>query len=373
MGIELIRRSEFIDFIRGIVIIDMMLVHYKERLNIIAGVNLSKLIGYTDFAIEGFIFLAGFMVGYYYFKKFKEDKLKVVKRFLRRAANILKIHYIMILTISLPLAFLFGDRATGGESTSTYIFRSLVFLNQVGLLHILPTFIPLFLISIPILYALDRGCDFTVLLVSIGIFTFGNIDPYILDIGDKTIFPVILWQIYFVMGVLLGKKTCTTGFRVPGSRFTHLIIAASLLLVMSFVYFGHHLHPYIGHLKESYDLKVSKFPLNFLGLFYRGSLLYLVFGISIAAWQYIMRAQKTFSLIELLGRHSLLTFVIHIYFAKAVLVAEYLVGDLFPFPQIIITLNICFTFVALQYIEVLQRQHDFAKRSYLSRIYRLVS
>lgn len=77
--------------------------------------------------------------------------------------------------------------------------------------------------------------------------------------------------------------------------------------------------------------------------------------------------------VELVGRHSLLTFFIHVYFAKAVLVSKYLMGESFPVPQIIMALNMCFTLLALQYIEARQRQNGFAKRCCLSHIYRLVS
>jgi len=35
--------------------------------------------------------------------------------------------------------------------------------------------------------------------------------------------------------------------------------------------------------------------------------------------------------VELLGRNSLLTFVIHVYFAKALLMTEHFSGNFFPF------------------------------------------
>ena len=79
--------------------------------------------------------------------------------------------------------------------------------NQIGLLHILPTFIPLFAISPAVLFALARGWDGGLLLVSMALFCVGHFHPHLLDLGQPTIFPFILFQLYFVMGCVLGKLT----------------------------------------------------------------------------------------------------------------------------------------------------------------------
>src|SRR3989337_2278126 len=115
------KRNKIIDFLRGIVILDMMAVHYSKYFNIIPNINISKLIGYTDFAIEGFIILSGFMVGNYYFEKFKKDKKAVIRRLLNRTFEIIKIQYLMILTISLPLAITMGNMVTQSDTTISYI------------------------------------------------------------------------------------------------------------------------------------------------------------------------------------------------------------------------------------------------------------
>ena len=60
----MIKRNNFIDYLRGIAIIDMILVHYCWAFPEIV----SKIILYHDVAIEGFILLSGFIVGKYYFR-----------------------------------------------------------------------------------------------------------------------------------------------------------------------------------------------------------------------------------------------------------------------------------------------------------------
>jgi len=63
-------------------------------------------------------------------------------RLLSRAFGILKLHYFMLCTISFPLAFIFRDVGTVKEDFGSFVVSSILLLNQVALLHILPTFYP---------------------------------------------------------------------------------------------------------------------------------------------------------------------------------------------------------------------------------------
>ena len=346
------KRNKIIDFLRGIVILDMMAVHYSKYFNIIPNINISKLIGYTDFAIEGFIILSGFMVGNYYFEKFKKDKKAVIRRLLNRTFEIIKIQYLMILTISLPLAITMGNMVTQSDTTISYIIKSLLFLNQVPLLHILPTFIPLFLIAIPILYLLEKDMDFLVLLISITFFIIGNFYPYLFnisDIRDKTIFPVILWQIYFVIGVILGKKSYLRGNELPTKILPHFILSIVIFSILSFWYFGHHIYPYLGGIKDMHNITVKKFPLNILGLFYHGSILYIIFCIIILLWRYINGYNALFRTLTLLGRYSLLAFVIHVYFFRILDFINYNMDMSRQIHLLLIAMNIIIILVILKY------------------------
>ena len=351
MGIEVSRRSEIIDFVRGIVIIDMMLVHYKDSLNIIPGLNLSKLIGYTDFAIEGFVFLAGLMVGRHYFEKFRDQPAQVIKRLVQRSAELLAIYYIMVLSISLPLALLIGTNLTGGEKPSVYIVRSLLLQNQVGLLHILPTFIPLFLIAIPILYLLKKGYDLIGLVISLCFFVLGNFDPYIFNVGDKTIFPVVLWQIYFVAGVLLGKRRVMVENWSMKKKYVFLLVSLIVFTLGSLLYHGHHIYPFVSKIRDQFGIKVSKFPLNYWGLLHYGSIFSVVVSLTALFWNKIQHWRKFVNTVTLFGRRSLLTFVIHVYFAKSLIFTTHILGNPSFLSKLIIIANFCFTLMFLRYIE----------------------
>ena len=140
-------RSEVIDYLRGMAIIDMMFVHYSQYINIVPGLNVAKIINYSDFAVEGFIFLFGMMIGSHYYPKFLKEKNTVLKRILQRVFHFITIQYVMIITVSLPVALIIGDEYTRGESVKVFIAQSFLFINQVSLLHILPTFILLLILG----------------------------------------------------------------------------------------------------------------------------------------------------------------------------------------------------------------------------------
>lgn len=344
-------RIEMIDFLRGLVIIDMMLVHYSGYLNVIPGISLSKLINYSDFAMEGFTLLAGFMVGYHYFPIFLENKVKPIRRLLYRFLQILAIYYMFVLTISLPLAIFTGAAETGSDTLLTYIGKSLLFVNQVWLLHILPTFIPLFLIAIPVLFLLERVNNFFVLMGSILFFIIGNYNPYLFTVGDKTIFPAILWQIYFIIGVILGKRSYENNKIIPNHVFLHLVFASVVFIAAAFIYHGHHIFPGMSGLKYYYNVTVSKFPLNYLGFLYYGSIFYILYCVTVLVWKFISRQKMIFGPVMLFGRHSLLTFVIHVYFAKLLGMTSYFTGNPSPLPLVIIAMNLLVTFFILKYFE----------------------
>lgn len=59
--------------------------------------------------------------------------------------------------------------------------------------------------------------------------------------------------------------------------------------------------------------------------------------------------------IELFGRHSLLAFVIHVYFAKTIGLLVFLTGKPTPLSQVLIIGNVLVTFVILKHIESLKR------------------
>jgi hypothetical protein len=308
------QRHEIVDFLRGVAILDMILVHYSTWLDSLGFGGIGKLIRYTDFAVEAFILLAGFIIGGHYFAKFQVNEPSVIRKLLQRAGQIIGIQYVMIATLSIPMAFVAGQTIMGTDSVWQFGVKSFLFLNQVPLLHILPTFIPLFLLSVPLLFALKRDWDIVVAVVSVCLFLFGQWQPYLpLDFAENAIFPPVLWQLYFVSGMLLGKHQVAVGAWLRLQGRWNVLLALVGFLIMAFVYHGHHWIPAWGKILESSQLVVRKFPLNWLGLLYHASILHLLIAVTTFTWPRLTRLQTVVSHVSGLGRNSLVVFIVHVY------------------------------------------------------------
>jgi hypothetical protein len=302
-------RLEAIDFLRGIAIVEMLAAHYAVYFPL----PVEKLIDYTETAMPLFVLLAGVIVGWGY-RKFDRDPWGQTWTVWRRALRVLIIQFLMILTLGVPLYLLGMPGVGNGQSLAEFLFRSLFFLNQIGLLHILPTFIPLFAISPVILFALSRGWDGTLVLVSMALFCIGHFHPYLLDLGQPTIFPFILFQLYFVIGCLLGKVTRQQD-ALPPKRPQRWVLASFGWLVTSMLLVHGKILPL--HI-------ISTHPLNFFGLLYELPLVATAWLVSLAMLPNLKRVWG-YAPVARFGRHALLAFVIHVYLAKALSVLNHVV------------------------------------------------
>ena len=297
-------RELVIDFFRGIIIINMIFIHYSRFFQDF----LRKMINFGDIAIEGFIFLAGFMIGRHYLEKFMVNKKEVTKRLLLRSIKLVFIQYIMIMTISLPFYSCF--RFTSEHEILKFIISSFLFLNQIPILHILPTFIPLLIISPILLVILAKNWDYWLIFFSIILFLVGWNNPYIFNVGERTIFPFVLWQIYFVLGSFIGK--CSNTMRnINNNRL--LIYSVILYSIAFFMKYGGYFNE-IHVIKVTYNIYPKKFPLNLYGFLYGCSSLLLFYTVIIKLWGILTRYRLFSKIIPLLGRYSLTTFMIHAYF-----------------------------------------------------------
>jgi len=300
-------RLEVIDFLRGVAIVEMLAAHYEVYLPPIA----EKVIDYSETAMALFVLLAGFIVGWSY-RKFEREPAQQTWVVWKRALRVLAIQYLIILTLSVPL-FLLGMPGLGsGQSLAQFVFQSMLLMNQIGLIHILPTFIPLFVISPAILFALARKWDVFLGVISLGLFCIGHFYPYLLDVGQPTIFPFLLFQLYFVVGCLLGKRARLTGSVPPRQPKKWLVASSALLLITMLLVHGKIVPPHL----------ISTHPLNLFGLMYHAPIIATVWLLSLVLWPYLQRLWFHRSVTRF-GRHALLVFVVHVYLAKALGVLNY--------------------------------------------------
>ena len=295
-------RLELIDFLRGVAILEMLITHFSTYFSPVA----SKIITYTETAMALFVLLAGFMVGWEY-QKFALSPKRQTLVLWKRALRIAIVQGVIIVTVGVPLHLLGMPGVGAGESLSEFLVRSVTLQNQIGLIHILPTFIPLFAVSPLILWALSRGLDPVVLTISAALFCLGHYRPYLLDFGDPTVFPFILFQLYFVVGCTLGKYFSikhAVELEHPKRWFA---LSVALLAASMFAVHGKLLPPGL----------VSTHPLNLFGLAYHAP---LIMAVCLFSMCYLTALQRMwgYPLVTRFGRHALLAFVIHLYLAKVI-------------------------------------------------------
>jgi hypothetical protein len=309
-------RNDAIDLFRGIVICNMIIMHFSGFFPR----QIALLIEAFDFAIEGFLFLSGLMIGRHYFPKFIGDRVGLSKKLLLKSLKIASVEYLLIITISLPFNIFF--RLIDREKIVDFVMSSFLFLNQIPIIHILPIFIPLFLISPVILQILAKDKERWLIAGSIGVFAFGCKYPYFFSVGDKAIFPIVLWQIYFICGCILGKMTANNEV-VDSVKL--IALAGPMFGLCLLMKFGSYFEE-IRLLKATYDIYPKKFPLNAYGLAYGSTLLVFVYALLMAIWDRAKMRFKFFNGLALLGRHSLEVFVLHaylVYLLRAVTAVSY--------------------------------------------------
>jgi len=328
-------RLELIDFLRGVAIIEMIVTHFAAYLPAF----LATVVVRAETAMPLFVLLAGFIVGYGT-ARFRENPIPQTLVLWRRAGRVLLAQYIIIATVSLPLHLLRVPGYGTEQTVLAFLTRSMLFLNQISIIHILPTFIPLFLIAPLISLGLSNSLDIVVLAVSAALFSVGHFHPYVLDLGQPTIFPFILFQLYFVLGCIWGKHSQRTRMLSPAHPERWLLASLALLGAMLALF----------HLRIIPQGLMREHPLNFFGLIYEVPIMLTLYFSSVTFWQ-TLRKIWPFAYVTLIGRHALLAFVIHLYCAKLIAALNY-------FATITILANYALLISSVLVMVVILRQYE---------------
>ena len=76
---------------------------------------------------------------------------------------------------------------------------------------------------------------------------------------NRAVFPVILWQVYFVLGLLAGARIRAGNARSSRAG-AHALVAAATLVLAAWAYHGHHVAPGWAAVREPLHLHVRRFP-----------------------------------------------------------------------------------------------------------------
>jgi hypothetical protein len=164
------------------------------------------------------------------------------------------------------------------------------------------------------LFLFSKKLDLIVVFVSGVLFCLGLMNPNVLDYGDKSIFPVVLWQVWFVLGCVLGKNSILSLETFSKNHVKWVLAGSALFIIVMWLKFGFIFKPYSVTIRDIFDIHFRKFPLNFYGFVFGFSMWLMVFLIITKYRRKIKNGVFLTQLIELFGRNSMLVFVVHVYF-----------------------------------------------------------
>lgn len=305
------KRYHALDTIRGFLLVMMALNHIPSAFRFLT----HQPLGFVT-AAEGFVFLAGLVVGLVYSRRWQTLGPKATTLLLlRRGWVIYKAHLATIIAICLWMFFYSkwsGHLPPGTpwiwfQQPVTALAATAALLHQPGLLDVLPTYCGLLLITPLVMWQFSIKRLLRVLAVSASIWILTNfIDPprpTIIGVINTGAFNFGAWQFLYVVGVAAGHLLASG--RLPAWRpkiWQVLLIAAAIL----FLSLCSHLVFSLGLSRDTWFLLTNKNNLAPLRLFNVGLIILLIH-----AGLIVLRKDLNWAPLNLLGRRSLIVFSTH--------------------------------------------------------------
>jgi hypothetical protein len=294
------------DFWRGLCLLDMLLVHLVYA-DVQFGHNLGKFFGeYARFAAGGFVFLAGMGVGRFFLPKVQDPVTRraAYMRLWRRALILLCAHYIATF---LHIVF---DQSLGFAAVSATpwdVVRDVMLMRQGD--DLLPFYVILTSIT-PLLLTLLRRRDGFLWIAGISfvLFRIGILHPNALLLSANPRFPILLWQMIFVAGLLAGAGFKRYDALSHKAKATIMVVAWVAFAVLFVSDYG----PQFGWPGLNLGVIFNNRPLSF-----GEALRYLSITVGILTsvdllWPFIGHNFVT-SILATLGRRSLFVYVSHLF------------------------------------------------------------
>ncbi len=299
------------DSLRGLMLVILAFDHYG---GFIGTYITYEPLGFVS-AAEGFIFLAGLMLGILYVRRMGENPRTTGQKLLGRTFKIYLTYLVVMLTFMAVLwlvpsysASWHGDElllASFTHNLSTVIGSALI-VYQPSYIGILALYVFLFLVAPVVLWLFAKGRAVLVLSVS---FVLYLSQPYLLDPLFMRLFPdatynFFTWQILFVLGIYLGHRyktdTLQLSFR-PKYLVPVLLYVVAVFVLRELFRFGL-LGDYGYWVKLAFTREYLS-PLRLIDFF---CLAYLAFGLAQIRPQWLRNPWLIF-----LGQHSLYVFAYH--------------------------------------------------------------
>jgi hypothetical protein len=295
-------RDRRLDVLRGLCLLDMVLVHLLEQ-NVHTPFLINEAImHWLRFAAGGFVMTSGLCIGAIHFQRALDPakRLATYRSLLQRALFVLGVHYFASI-LTLILIPIHGQPVF---DVGRMIWDVLTFHSGYDLLLF---YVFMLAVSPLIIEALRRFGVTAVLAASVGIFFWRYDNPYLSLWAIENHFPLIRWQLIFVIGMALGSKLKTFDALPTRAKWHLLAGAISLALGIDILSAAER----AGFFTLPWYLAVTKMPLSLLEV-----LRYL--SLAVAAGVMLDRAWKWFGdstaqrVLAAVGVQSLMLWVVHV-------------------------------------------------------------
>ena len=301
-------RFLILDSLRGLMLVILAFDHYG---GFVRNITYEPL-GFVS-AAEGFIFLAGLMLGIIYVKKMAESPRLIVQKLLSRTFKIY-LTYVSVLLTFLVVLQLSPNYAVSWQTLLPAGFTNdlettvgaLLVVYQTRYVGILALYIVLFLFAPLYLWLFAKGYTKALLIASV---LFYLAQPFWGDTLFRQVFPYasynfFTWNILFVLGIYFGYSykngTLNLSFR-PRYLVPIIVLSVSIFVLREMMRFDL-LGSYARDIKVAFALPYLS-PLRLLDFFF---LSYLLVGLAQLKPQWLRNSWFAF-----LGQHSLYVFAFH--------------------------------------------------------------
>jgi hypothetical protein len=297
-------RDGRLDFWRALCLIDMVLVHLVYE-----GVNfgpLERILGeYTRFAAGGFVFVAGMGIGAIFLPRSLTagGRWKVYPSLWRRAGYILCVHY------AATLSFVSLEMIRGTRTSVPGLFallRDILCFREGG--DLLPLYVIMVAASPAVLELLRRRLWWVAAGASALLFAWGQQHVWLFSSPLHQNFPVILWQMIFVGGMLFGAvlpRYTALSKRIKFSLATASCLAAGVLWAAN--YRGD-----FGWTQPNLLLYFRKVPLSLGEALRYFSIVFAIIFSTDLLWDRLAESRLV-ALVNPVGRKSLAVYVTHVW------------------------------------------------------------
>ncbi|MDB5328025.1 MAG: hypothetical protein JWM57_3594, partial [Phycisphaerales bacterium] len=295
-------RDRRLDVLRGLCLFDMVLVHLLEQnVHTPWAVN-EAVMHWLRFAAGGFVMTSGLCIGAIHFQRALDPakRLKTYRSLFQRALFVLGIHYFASI-LTLILIPIHGQPV---YQVGQMLWDVLTFHAGYDLLLF---YVFMLAVSPLIIEAMSRAGVIAVLVASLGVFFWRYDNPYLSLWAIENHFPLIRWQLIFVIGMVLGSKLKAYD-ALPAERKWQLLGSAiALALSIDILSAAER----AGFFTLPWYLAVTKMPLSLLEVM-RYLSLAVAAGVAMdRAWHWFgnTTAQR---ILAAVGVQSLMLWVVHV-------------------------------------------------------------